>query len=71
MKSFELLPRRADEHIPHEQSMVSSGAYDADIDAVSFVPSCKAVDDVDSIPCVQIVDGALAVDFPDLQVQAA
>lgn len=46
--------------------MVGSGADDADIDAVSLIPSCEAVDDVDAIPCVQVVDGALSVDFPDL-----
>lgn len=66
MKSLELFPRWTDEHIPHEQSMIRSGAYDADIDAVSFVPACEAIDDVDSVSGVQVVNGALAVDFPNL-----
>ncbi len=66
MKRLELFPRWTDEHIPHEQSMVRSGAYDADIDAVPFVPACEAIDDVDSVSGVQVVNSALAVDFPNL-----
>lgn len=66
MKVLELLPGRADEHIPHEQGMVCSGAYDADIDTIPLVPSCEAVDDVDSVSGVEVVDGAFPVDFPDL-----
>lgn len=46
--------------------MVGSGADDTDVDAVSLVPPCEAIDDVDSFPGVQIVDGAFSIDIPYL-----
>jgi hypothetical protein len=46
--------------------MVSAGADDSDADSVALVPAGKAIDDVNSVPGVQVVDGALAVDSPDL-----
>ena len=46
--------------------MISPGADDSNIDAVSLIPSCKAIYNIDSIPGVQIVDSAFSIDFPDL-----
>lgn len=66
MEGLELFSRWADEHVPHEESVVCPRADDTDIDPIAFVPSCEAVDDVYSISCVQVVNGTLTVDFPDL-----
>ena len=63
---LQLLPLRADEHVPHEQSMVSSCANNSDIDSISLIPSSEAIDNIDTVPCVEIVNGAFSVDFPDL-----
>ena len=46
--------------------MVGSRADDADSDPVAFVPAGEAINDIDSVPCIEIVDSALAIDFPDL-----
>jgi hypothetical protein len=46
--------------------VVGARADDAHADAVALVPSCEAVDDVDAIPGVEVVNGTLAVDAPDL-----
>jgi hypothetical protein len=56
----------ADEHVTHEKSVVGASADDADLDLVLLVPSCESVNDVDAIPGVQVVDGTLAVDSPNL-----
>ena len=66
METLELLPRGSNEHVSHEEGMIRSGANDANVDAIPFVPSCKTVDDVNSIPGVKVVDSALSIDFPDL-----
>lgn len=63
---LELLLRWADEHVAHEKSMISTGADDANIDPVSFIPTSEAIDDINSVPGIQIVDGAFSVDFPHL-----
>ena len=67
VEGLELLGRWADEHVPHEQCMIGSGAHDTDIDAVPLVPSSEAVNDVDSVPCVQVIDGTLSIDSPNLE----
>jgi hypothetical protein len=56
----------ADEHVAHEKGVVGAGANDADLDLVRLVPSCEAVDDVDAISCVEVINSSLAVDLPDL-----
>lgn len=68
---LKLFPRRANEHVPHEEGMVGSGADDPDIDTVTLVPSCEAIDNIDTIPGIQVVDCAFSVDFPDLQDRSA
>lgn len=47
--------------------MIGSGAHDTDIDAVPLVPSSEAVNDVDSVPRVQVIDGTLSIDSPNLE----
>lgn len=66
VEALQLLSRRADEHVAHEEGVVGASADDADVDAVALVPSCVAVDDIDAVAGVQVVDRALAVDLPDL-----
>lgn len=63
---LQLLPRRANEHVTHEQRVVGSGADNAHIDPVTVIPACEAIDDIDPISGVEIVDGTFAVDEPDL-----
>ena len=46
--------------------MVGPGADNAHADAVALVPASKAIDDVDAVAGVEVVDSALAVDTPDL-----
>jgi hypothetical protein len=46
--------------------MVGTSADDTDVDAVALVPAGKAIDNVDTIAGVEIVDCALSVDAPDL-----
>jgi hypothetical protein len=47
--------------------MVGAGADDAHADAVALIPAGEPVYDVDAIPGVEVVDGTLAVDAPDLR----
>lgn len=64
---LELLTRRADEHVPHEQSMVGAGADNTDADSVLLVPASIAINDVDAVAGVEVVDSTLSVDLPDLR----
>ena len=66
VEMLELFPARANEHVPHEEGMVRSSADDSDVDAVTLIPAGKAIDDVNSVAGVQIVDCSFAVDTPDL-----
>lgn len=68
VEMFEFLDGRTDKHVAHEQSMVSTGTDDSDSNSVAFIPSCKAIDDVDAVSCVQVVNGTFSVDSPHLQM---
>jgi hypothetical protein len=46
--------------------VVGARADDAHLDAVLLIPASIAVNNVDAVPGVQIVDSTLAVDLPDL-----
>ena len=48
--------------------MVGTGADDTDIDTVALIPAGKTVNDVDTIPGVEVVDSTLTVDSPDLMM---
>lgn len=63
---LQLLARGADEHVAHEERMVGTGANHPHPDSVLLIPSRIAVDDVDAISRVQVVNCSLTVDFPDL-----
>lgn len=63
---LELLAGRADEHVSHEEGMVGASADDTDADSVLFVPASIAVNDIDAVAGVEVVDSTLSVDFPDL-----
>lgn len=65
---LKLLTRRADEHVSHEQGMVGTRADDTNADAVLLVPAGIAIDDVDAVTGVQVVDSSFAVDLPDLHI---
>lgn len=71
MKGFQLLPRRPDEHVSHEECMVGSCADDPDFDPIPLIPTGKAIDNVNAISGIQVVDRAFTVDFPDLQINAS
>jgi hypothetical protein len=63
---LQLFSRGTDEHVAHEEGMVGAGAHNANVDAVSLIPTGKAIDDVDAVAGVQVIDSTLAVDLPDL-----
>jgi hypothetical protein len=46
--------------------MVSTRADNTDVDAVALVPAGETIDNVDAVTSVEVVDGTLAVDTPDL-----
>jgi hypothetical protein len=62
----ELLRLGADQHVAHEESVVGTGANNTDVDAVTLIPSGKSINDVDTVAGVEVVDGTLTVDTPDL-----
>lgn len=63
---LELLTRRADEHVAHEESMVGTSADDTDADTVLLVPAGVSINNVDAVAGVEVVDSTFAVDLPDL-----
>ena len=67
MEVLELLPSGSDEHVAHEESMVGAGTDDPHADPVLLIPSCETINDVNTASGVEVVDGTLAVDFPDLE----
>jgi hypothetical protein len=46
--------------------MVGTGANNTDADTVALIPASETVNHVDAVASVEVVDGALAVDSPDL-----
>ena len=68
---LQLFARWTDEHVPHEEGMIGAGADDAHLDAVLLVPAREAIDNVDTIPSVEVVNGALAIDAPNLAIMLA
>lgn len=59
----ELLGGRTDEHVVHEEGVVRSAADDADFDSVLGLPASEAVEHVDVLSSVQVVDSTLPVDL--------
>ena len=48
--------------------MIRSSTYNSHTDTVPLIPASIAIDDIDSVPGVQVVDGAFSVDLPDLDL---
>lgn len=46
--------------------MVGTSADDSYAYPVALIPAGKAIDDVDAVPGVKVVDSTLTVDTPDL-----
>jgi hypothetical protein len=46
--------------------MVSAGADDSNVDSVPLVPACVAVNNIDTVSGVEVVDCPLPVDLPYL-----
>lgn len=67
-KVLELLARRADQHVVHEEGVVGTSANDSDLDAVLWLPAGKAVKDVNVLAGVEVVDGTLTVDLKGVLV---
>lgn len=54
-ESSQLLASGADEHVIHEQSMVSTLAHNSDLDGVLGIPSSISVNNVQLITSVQVI----------------
>lgn len=66
MEILQLFPCRANEHVAHEQGMVGPRRDDSNIDPVTLIPTSKAIDDIDAVSGVEVVDRTFTIDFPDL-----
>ena len=65
----EFLARRADEHRVHEQRVIRPRANHADLDAILRIPAREAVEAVEPLARVEIVERALAVDLERVLVE--
>lgn len=52
METLEFFRTGANQHVAHEKSVIGTRRDNPHADSVALVPSCKAVDDVDSFPSV-------------------
>ena len=64
----QLLLRRPDQHGVHEERVIRARADDADLDAVLRVPAGEAVEAVEPLARVEVIERALAVDVEGLLV---
>lgn len=51
--------------------MVRASAHNANAYPVALIPTGKSIDNVDTVPGVEIIDSTLTVDTPDLVVWLA
>ena len=65
----EFLARRANEHRVHEERVIRPRADDADLDAILRIPAREAVETIEPLACVEVVEGALAVDLERVFVE--
>ncbi len=68
-KGREFLARRADQHGVHEQGVIRPRADDADLDAVLGIPAGEAVEAIEPLARVEVVERALAVDLEGVLVE--
>ena len=64
----EFLLRRADQHGVHEERVIRPRADDADLDAILRVPAGEAVEAVEPLAGVEVIERALAVDLEGVRV---
>lgn len=67
MEVLQLFALGPDKHVSHEQGMVGARTDDPHFDAVALIPAGEAIDNVNSVSCVQVVDCTFSVDPPDLR----
>ncbi len=58
-----------DQHVVHEESVVSSSADDTDLDTVLGVRSGISVKDIKTLTSVEVIDGTFTVDHESLSRQ--
>ncbi|KAH3686254.1 hypothetical protein WICPIJ_002751 [Wickerhamomyces pijperi] len=63
-KVLQLFVGRLDQHISHEQSMVSSGTHNSNLQSVLWVPAGKGINNEDLFPGSQVVVGSGLGDLP-------
>jgi hypothetical protein len=66
MEMLQLFSPRSDQHVAHEESMVSTSAHHADAYPVALVPASISVNNINAVPGVEVIDRTFAVDAPDL-----
>jgi hypothetical protein len=47
--------------------MIGASAHHSDAYPVALIPSGKSIDDIDAVPGVEVVNGTLTVNTPDLE----
>jgi hypothetical protein len=47
--------------------MIGTSANHPNIDTVTLIPAREAIDNIDSVSGIQIVDGSFSVDSPNLR----
>jgi hypothetical protein len=74
VEALKICSIRPDEHIAHEQSIVGAGTIandaDADPDSVRLVPPRKSIDNIDTISCIGLVNGSVAINTPHLHMRS-
>jgi hypothetical protein len=50
--------------------MVGTRADNTNVDAVTLIPASETIDNVNTVASVEVVNGTLAVDTPDLEVES-
>ena len=68
---LKLLSRWADQHVAHKEGVVGASADNTNAYPVAFVPSCETVDNVDALAGIEVVNGTLTVDAPDLRTDVS
>jgi hypothetical protein len=53
----------------HEKRVIWPRTDDADLDAILWVPTREAVETVESLACVEVIERALAVDLEGVLVE--
>lgn len=64
-KVFEFFLSRADQHIAHEQNMIGTRRNHTNLFAILWIPTSKAVKDIQTRMRVEIIDGTFSVDEKD------